>query len=358
MKRVISVLSTLAMLIGILGMFPTVAFAEPADDFVLTVSVRETTLPHGENFKFSVELKNNSGKDHEITYSILFWPSIPGWNIFGDGFIQTDLPEPQSRLFEAGSVLRGIGIFIIGDGEWLFGADLELGTHELRFRAEFWLDLGQESQQKIEIWSDTIVLTVTGDDTDPECLDGHTPKASNCLQCENCDATLPRSCTNGNLCAYHFVSPSKDIPDRTDGGERSPNRPAPEEPEAAAETADPSSAQALRREEVTAEFAGEEVAEEFAAVIAEFAESARASTGVVITQVAGPMVVSAEEGYTIAEVTMPEGVTAGEITTMAVVTAAGGVAPVPTLVNPEGTVLVIINGETTLVPLNVKANFT
>ena len=58
-------------------------------------------------------------------------------------------------------------------------------------------------------------VSVTISTTTGPCVGGHTPKASNCLQCEYCPADLPRSCTSGNLCAYHFGNPSTGIPNIT-----------------------------------------------------------------------------------------------------------------------------------------------
>lgn len=50
----------------------------PRADFVLTISADEPTLPLGQGFKVNVELKNNSGKDHEIAMFLLFHPRISG----------------------------------------------------------------------------------------------------------------------------------------------------------------------------------------------------------------------------------------------------------------------------------------
>ena len=129
-----------------------------SEDFMLTISVKETSLAQGENFKVNVKLKNNSGEGKEIAYSVLFWPSIPNWNIFGD--IAIDPPEFRTRFLEADSVLQNIGFWGNEDEKWLIGSDLEPGTHELRFRATFYLNWLQNNQQQMEVWSNTILLTV------------------------------------------------------------------------------------------------------------------------------------------------------------------------------------------------------
>jgi len=131
------------------------------EDFVLTISVEETSVSQGENFRVTVELRNDSEEDHEITYNFLFWPTIPDWNLLDDlGGIDIDPPEPQSRLFEANSVIRNIGIWGSDVEAWFIGNTLDPGTHVLRFRAMFYLDGVYFEQQPIEIWSNTIVLTV------------------------------------------------------------------------------------------------------------------------------------------------------------------------------------------------------
>ena len=134
----------------------------PEAAFVLTISAEETSLPQGEDFRVNVELRNDSGEDVEIVYSILFWPRIPGWEPFGG--IAIDPPEPQTRLFEAGSVIRNVDVWGNEGEGWLLGSDLEQGTHELTFRASFSLisvgDNGEFIEQQISIVSPAILLTV------------------------------------------------------------------------------------------------------------------------------------------------------------------------------------------------------
>ena len=132
-----------------------------AEDFVLIISVEETSLPQGENFKVNVELKNNSGEGHEIIHTFLFWPFIPGWDLLRDdgGGIVIDPPQPRSRFFDANSTIRNIGTWGDETEGWHIGFTLEPGTHELSFRAAFSLKL-EEGYQHIEVWSNTIMLTV------------------------------------------------------------------------------------------------------------------------------------------------------------------------------------------------------
>ena len=124
-------------------------------DFVLTIWVEEATLPQGESFVVHVELKNNSGEDHEIAHNVLFRPHIPNWR-GGDVNITTPIVP---RFFEAGSIIRNQDITEHQGGAWWTG-DLEPGTHELRFFAAFRLNWGQENPQHILVWSNSVILTV------------------------------------------------------------------------------------------------------------------------------------------------------------------------------------------------------
>ena len=119
-----------------------------SNDFVLTISVDETTLPQGEGFWVDVELKNISGKCFEITHSGFgLFDSGSVWHPFGDP--EVDSPEPISRVFEINDIIRD---------NIRVGASLEPGTHELRINANFQLaDNGKE----IIVQSNSIILTVT-----------------------------------------------------------------------------------------------------------------------------------------------------------------------------------------------------
>ncbi|MCL2843074.1 MAG: S-layer homology domain-containing protein [Oscillospiraceae bacterium] len=137
------------------------------EDFVLTISVEETSLPQGETFRANVELKNNSGEDQTITYSTLFWPDIPNWNPFGCGYgcprnrycerpvSPFDMPLPRPRFLSVNDAIRTVWSHL-GAGV----NPLPPGTHELRFIAFFDLNWEQENQERIAIWSNTVVLTV------------------------------------------------------------------------------------------------------------------------------------------------------------------------------------------------------
>jgi len=144
-----------------------------SSEFLLTISVEETTLTQGENFQVNVELKNNSGQDVEITYSLLFWPHIVGMpNI--DGMVITP-PHLRTVLFEAGNVLAntGMGSGLLEEGvrksepcsfvgtPWEFGHSLEPGSYELHFVASFIINSGRDGEQSVSIRSNMVLITVT-----------------------------------------------------------------------------------------------------------------------------------------------------------------------------------------------------
>ena len=140
-----------------------------AGDFVLTISVEETTLPQGENFRVNIELKNNSGEDHEFalfgvehegTIYFLFSPHIPGEYWIFERFPP---PWPIFVFFENGSTISQIMHL-----NWYY--ELPQGVYQLTVHASFFL--GWEHNHKLLPWeipcnvqhvsvlSNTIVLTV------------------------------------------------------------------------------------------------------------------------------------------------------------------------------------------------------
>jgi hypothetical protein len=137
------------------------------EDFVLSISVEETTLRQGEEFRVNVALLNNTSQAVEINYFVLFDYSIPNYNKWccGYGCIGSecesgllvapfDLPEPTAMLIESGDVILSTQSV---------GRRLPIGTHELRFSAMFWLD---NSTDNTVIRSNTVLITVENSDCD------------------------------------------------------------------------------------------------------------------------------------------------------------------------------------------------
>ena len=130
------------------------------DGIILTISMEETVLPQGEDFRVNVELKNNTEEDHEIAFSILFWPFIQDWHLFDEwGAIDLPYPGDQRKVFKANSTISNTGPFGTEIG-WYFGHTLETGTHEIRFRADFYLNWHKENHRRVEIWSNEITFVI------------------------------------------------------------------------------------------------------------------------------------------------------------------------------------------------------
>ena len=88
------------------------------------------------------------------------------------------------------------------------------------------------------------------------------------------------------------------------------------------------------------------------------ASALAASTGAVLASVGSPVTVSAEEPNTVAMLALPENYSMTGMTTMAALGADGTLTPVPTRLDADGKLIVLVSGNVTLVPLSVEANFT
>ena len=132
--------------------------------FLLTVSVDETTLPQGEHFRVNIELKNNSGKNHEITTWSLFDLRIPGYHPIYPGLRP---PLAFVDFFENGSTISR-SFYLIPHRE------LSQGVHQLTVSASFQFGFERPADSeynripweylldapRVNITPNTIVLTV------------------------------------------------------------------------------------------------------------------------------------------------------------------------------------------------------
>ena len=87
-------------------------------DFLLTISVEETTLRRGEDFVVYAELKNQSGQDQEIVFQWLFMPIIPNWDVFDvyhSGDLIFEMPVLESRFFADNGTIVNID-FMTSEG--------------------------------------------------------------------------------------------------------------------------------------------------------------------------------------------------------------------------------------------------
>jgi len=137
---------------------------EVKDDFILTIWVEETTLRQGENFVVNVELRNDSGEDHEIARYFLFYPDIPkeNWR-----FQRIQPLWPTFELFKNNNIISQT----INLNHYY---ELSQGVYQLTVKAKFFLDWEQpenpenepapwevpDNARQINISSNTIEITV------------------------------------------------------------------------------------------------------------------------------------------------------------------------------------------------------
>jgi len=127
-------------------------------DFVLNISMENTTVRQGEDFRVNVEFINQSGEGRTIGFAFGFMARIPGHIDFFDpnGPRIADLPEPSSVFLENNGVLRNICFWGEEEPNGIFITNrLPRGIHEMSFHFEF-----GSNGRRARIQSNTILLTV------------------------------------------------------------------------------------------------------------------------------------------------------------------------------------------------------
>lgn len=87
------------------------------------------------------------------------------------------------------------------------------------------------------------------------------------------------------------------------------------------------------------------------------ASALQAATGMSMRAVGAPVTVSVNWPNTRAVLSTPAALDTSEVTTMAILNADGTLTPIPTRVNADGNLVVLLSGNAVLVPLSVEANF-
>ena len=136
------------------------------DGFSLTISVENTTVQRDESLRVNVELKNNSGEDHEIAYDWLFRVYTPR-----SPFPTAPLPFPNVRLFENGSTISQISS--VHFNFYITHGILSPGVHQLSFITHFFIGWERpadtdepiswsitDSAQHIRVVSNIVEITV------------------------------------------------------------------------------------------------------------------------------------------------------------------------------------------------------
>ncbi|MCL2569828.1 MAG: hypothetical protein FWE16_01310 [Firmicutes bacterium] len=170
MKKIFIISSIGLLLLGVVGyfIFALVDWTNRAspDDFELVISVREITLPYGDNFYIDVRIKNRSEWGIRIAHfsSPVRTYDIGGWGNFPTGYISEN---PTFTVIQGNSYWHKVRTF--RNDDFNFEA-MQPGIYELRFNTNFYINWRPRgvrylftwwrNEQRINIQSDTIQLTV------------------------------------------------------------------------------------------------------------------------------------------------------------------------------------------------------
>ena len=122
---------------------------DEAGDFILTISTKKASFNKDEEIKIEISLKNQSGDDLEIAYYFLIIPHIPTAT---DYPAMAEMPpEPYKRNFLKDEIIQ-----MTND----LGGYFDLGRHEIKYKATFYLDFGESNESQVEIWSNTVIIVV------------------------------------------------------------------------------------------------------------------------------------------------------------------------------------------------------
>ncbi|MCL2569758.1 MAG: hypothetical protein FWE16_00950 [Firmicutes bacterium] len=124
-----------------------------ADDFSLTISVRETTVQAGDRIYIDISLKNHTWRAQRISHFDLFYPYISDvFNASGFGYITTTGPSIVSRIRRHGEFESGWWKLPL---RFTIPIDAKIGAHDLLVKTWFWIE-----NQEIKIVSNLITITI------------------------------------------------------------------------------------------------------------------------------------------------------------------------------------------------------
>ncbi len=123
---------------------------EVGQNFSLIIETESILYRKNDDINFDIKLKNQSGKDLEISYYFLFTPIIP---TASNEPVPTEMPsEPYRREFKKGEVISS---------RYNLGGYFDFGQHEIKFKASFYLGDGQGNEPIYEMVSNVIAIIVT-----------------------------------------------------------------------------------------------------------------------------------------------------------------------------------------------------
>jgi len=120
--------------------------------FSLAISVDRATATHGQKIVASAVLKNNSGQSQNISvqYNLVSFIHMEGWLVWIDRAVAK---EPWNEFFEEDGILTSSETYWVEQEQ-------ESGTYVLQAMATFFLNFGQQSEEKITVKSNKINIVI------------------------------------------------------------------------------------------------------------------------------------------------------------------------------------------------------
>lgn len=148
--KVLSLLfSVMLLCVGVVGCEQSDEENLCAADFVLTISTSKNKFQRNDEIKVEIMFKNISEMDVEIAYYHLITPFIPTATNY-----PTVTEMPPAPYIE--KVVSQQSIVTTND----LGGYFESGKHEIKYKAQFYLNWGKETEQMFVVWSNVIYIEV------------------------------------------------------------------------------------------------------------------------------------------------------------------------------------------------------
>jgi hypothetical protein len=117
--------------------------------FEVIIAINKQVFTEKEEIEVEVSIKNNNSFDVGIAYFILFTAIIPTATRYP---VATEWPpEAYVRNFKAGDNIKR---------KDYLGGCFDIGVHEIKYKAEFYINWGEENQQKIEVLSNALQIEI------------------------------------------------------------------------------------------------------------------------------------------------------------------------------------------------------
>ena len=117
--------------------------------FELLIAINKTVFTEKEEIKIEISFKNNNSFDVEIAYFFLWTPIIPTATHYP---VETEWPpEAYVKNYKAGEIFKS---------KDYLGGCFDIGVHEIKYKAEFYINWGKENQQKIEFMSNVLQIEI------------------------------------------------------------------------------------------------------------------------------------------------------------------------------------------------------